>query len=660
MRQQTTLNSSGWLSSFVRSSHVGALIALFFSIMLTACGSERTIISEEPGPDGVAPELTLVKIYNGFNKGSEVKLGQTIMVEIEASESIMKPTIIIDGVAATVSGQHHEWTAEYTMDDESREDGPVPFKISFVDVSGVSGVDVEVSTEGDPLQYCKEGCASGDAAPGIVGDWKLAPIAGALGVGPVQGDISWWSSSEITLVDRDCLWDDIFRFNADGSFENVMGDLTFTEDWQNGGQGEVCLAPVAPHDGSNAATYVHDEAALTLTLDGVGAHIGLPKAVNGAELASPGDAPSSIVYTIVSMNDTAMTLDINFGPGFWRFELVKEVTAQADPIVGDWKLAPVAGALGVGPVQGDISWWSSSEITLVDRDCLWDDIFRFNADGSFENVMGDLTFTEDWQNGGQGEVCIAPVAPHDGSNAATYVFDDGAYTLSLDGVGAHLGLPKAVNDAELTSPGDAPASIIYTVSAFNDSAMTLDINFGPGFWRFELVKVAGSGGAAASSDSILVGDWKMAPEAGALGVGPGQGDTSWWSNSATDLEDRACFFDDIFRFNADGSFENVMGDQTWLEAWQGVDADGCGALVAPHDGSNAATYNYIEAANTLKISGVGAHLGLAKVYNEAELSNPVDAPASISYTVTALNATEMTLDIEIQGGAYWRFKLVKI
>jgi hypothetical protein len=495
MRQQTTLNSSGWLSSFVRSSHVGALIALFFSIMLTACGSERTIISEEPGPDGVAPELTLVKIYNGFNKGSEVKLGQTIMVEIEASESIMKPTIIIDGVAATVSGQHHEWTAEYTMDDESREDGPVPFKISFVDVSGVSGVDVEVSTEGDPLQYCKEGCASGDAAPGIVGDWKLAPIAGALGVGPVQGDISWWSSSEITLVDRDCLWDDIFRFNADGSFENVMGDLTFTEDWQNGGQGEVCLAPVAPHDGSNAATYV---------------------------------------------------------------------------------------------------------------------------------------------------------------------FDDGAYTLSLDGVGAHLGLPKAVNDAELTSPGDAPASIIYTVSAFNDSAMTLDINFGPGFWRFELVKVAGSGGAAASSDSILVGDWKMAPEAGALGVGPGQGDTSWWSNSATDLEDRACFFDDIFRFNADGSFENVMGDQTWLEAWQGVDADGCGALVAPHDGSNAATYNYIEAANTLKISGVGAHLGLAKVYNEAELSNPVDAPASISYTVTALNATEMTLDIEIQGGAYWRFKLVKI
>ncbi len=45
----------------------------------------------------------------------------------------------------------------------------------------------------------------------------------------------------------------------------------------------------------------------------------------------------------------------------------------------------------------------------------------------------------------------------------------------------------------------------------------------------------------------------------------------------------------------DGTFSNVMGDESWLEAWQGAATDACGALVAPHDGSNAATYVYDEA-----------------------------------------------------------------
>jgi len=671
MRQQTTLNSSGWLTSFMRSSHMGALIALFFSITLTACGGakERTDISEEPGPDGVAPTLTSVEIYNSFNGGSDAKLGQSVSVDITASESIMKPVVTIAGMSATVSGQHHSWSAEVTFEDETMADGAVAFTIAYEDISGEAGVDVtETTLAGDAnfaaLTYCKEGCASGGSVDPIVGDWFLAQAAAALAVGPTQGASDWWSNSELDLVSRDCLFDDIFRFNSDGTFENVQDGSTFLEPWQNDEGVEKCGAPVAPHDGSSAATYTYDEAGLTLTLDGLGAHVGLPKATNGAEISSPGDAVSSIVYTIGAKSDTEMALDINMGAGWWRFTLNRVVEGgSSNPIVGDWQLAQAAGALGVGPTLGDISWWSSSELDLVSRDCLFDDIYRFSDDGTFANVMGDATFTEDWQNGNQGEACLAPVSPHDGSNPATFTFDEDNLELTLDGTGAHIGLPKAVNGGELSAGFDLPSSIVYTISAFNDTAMTLDINFGPGFWRFELEKVAGtggSGGGAASSDSILVGDWKIAPEAGALGVGPSQGDSSWWSNGAADVDNRACFFDDIFRFNADGSFENVMGDDTWLEGWQGVGSDSCGALVAPHDGSNAATYKYIEAANTLKITGVGAHIGLAKVINEAELTNPMDAPASISYIVTALNDSEMTLDIEIAGGAYWSFKLVKI
>ena len=55
-----------------------------------------------------------------------------------------------------------------------------------------------------------------------------------------------------------------------------MGDETWLEGWQNGGS-EVCGAPVAPFDGSNSATYSYDASAGTLTVTGLGAHIGLPK-----------------------------------------------------------------------------------------------------------------------------------------------------------------------------------------------------------------------------------------------------------------------------------------------------------------------------------------------------------------------------------------------
>ena len=84
-----------------------------------------------------------------------------------------------------------------------------------------------------------------------------------------------------------------------------------------------------------------------------------------------------------------------------------------------------------------------------------------------------------------------------------------------------------------------------------ETTMTLDINVaGTGHWRFKLAKVV---------PPAIAGDWKLAAEAGALGVGPALGDTGWWSNSEADLGTRSCLFDDVFRFGEDGSFANVQG-----------------------------------------------------------------------------------------------------
>ena len=157
----------------------------------------------------------------------------------------------------------------------------------------------------------------------------------------------------------------------------------------------------------------------------------------------------------------------------------------------------------------------------------------------------------------------------------------------------------------------------------------------------------------------LTGTWKMSPQAGAFLVGPAQGSNGYFQNSAADVVTRACYFDDQFVFNADGSFQNVNGTQTWVEAWQGGGADGCRASVAPHDGSNAATYTYDSVGGTLTLTGIGAYLGLAKAVNGGELSNGAPMPSSRTYIVSSITSTLLTLDINIGGGTWWRFVLAK-
>ena len=83
--------------------------------------------------------------------------------------------------------------------------------------------------------------------------------------------------------------------------------------------------------------------------------------------------------------------------------------------------------------------------------------------------------------------------------------------------------------------------------------------------------------------------------------------------------ERACFLDDTYVFGADGSFSNVVGDNTWLETWQdGVEEEACGAPVAPHNGTNAATFSHDQPGGNLTITGLGAYLGLPKVHNGGE------------------------------------------
>ncbi len=332
---------------------------------------------------------------------------------------------------------------------------------------------------------------------------------------------------------------------------------------------------------------------------------------------------------------------------FW-----KAPSATPTGVLGTWKLSTAPGSLGVGPAPGDTSWWNCDAACVTDRACYYDDEYIFNADGTFSNVLGADTWVEGWQGGG--DACGAPVAPHDGSNPATFVYNDIDGTITLNGVGAYIGVPKANNFGELSNPADAPASITYNVELSNfDTEMTVSIEAGAGvFWQFHLVKES-------EPVSPLTGTWQVAQEAGALGVGPAPGDTSWWNCDAACVTDRACYYDDQYVFGADGSFSNVLGADTWVEGWQGG-GDACGVPVAPHDGSNPATYTYDEGAGTVTLNGVGAFIGVPKANNLGELSNPADAPSSITYSVTFIDSNTINVSIEAGAGVFWQYKLVKI
>lgn len=207
--------------------------------------------------------------------------------------------------------------------------------------------------------------------------------------------------------------------------------------------------------------------------------------------------------------------------------------------------------------------------------------------------------------------------------------------------------------------GTAPINLAYTYDT-----LTIFFDFGANqegetFYWDDIIFLEEYVPPITLTEATLIGDWQLAPEYGALGVGPTPGSTSYWVSDNNTVTERACLFDDLFSFSEDGTFTNVMGDETWVEPWQGKDPEGCSTPVAPHDGSNSASFVYDSQAKAITLSGIGAHIGLPKVVsNASELSNPADAPESIVYQVTANTDTSMTLQVAYSGG-YWTFKLVK-
>lgn len=194
----------------------------------------------------------------------------------------------------------------------------------------------------------------------------------------------------------------------------------------------------------------------------------------------------------------------------------------------------------------------------------------------------------------------------------------------------------------------------------------------------------GKGGSATASQTIAVAaddpnacrgnisiltnckekTWKLAPEAGAMVVGPDP-NTVWWGNNVADLAARACHFNDEYTFTVDGQFKyNNKGD-----FW--ADTDGSGAITpsdlgvspgcqpasawpAKYKAWDSATNRFSITDKSLQVKGTGAWIGLYKVGEDGEVSTP---SSTVTFTIQSLTNNRMVI-YKQYSGFLWKFTLV--
>ena len=179
----------------------------------------------------------------------------------------------------------------------------------------------------------------------------------------------------------------------------------------------------------------------------------------------------------------------DFTPG----ELISsEAPLSYESLSGTWRLAPNEGALQVGPMVNSSEWWQNSQEDVETRWCLFDDEYVFHADGTFENLFHGETWVQFWQsdsvNGG--EDCYPPQYPHDNSNDAYWSLNSDNATITIQGMGAYLGLASITNDGDLAFSDSlsTPDSIFYDVTYFDGNTMVITCDFSMGYWTWTFHK----------------------------------------------------------------------------------------------------------------------------------------------------------------------------
>jgi len=173
-----------------------------------------------------------------------------------------------------------------------------------------------------------------DLTGGSSKSWILKPAAGSFGVGPGKGNLSWWPGGEDISGVRTCLFNDEFIFKTGGVYEYDANDDIWGEGYM--GLTDGCTAesnmPAAAADwksGIHSFTFTPASSGTpaSITVNGLGAFIGIPKAYNGGEYSAAPPTNSTVTYEVLNYvkNGSSETLSIAVniaGEGYWNFVLI--------------------------------------------------------------------------------------------------------------------------------------------------------------------------------------------------------------------------------------------------------------------------------------------------------------------------------------------------
>lgn len=272
---------------------------------------------------------TLAPIPTPSFEAVELSNGRVRLINTTASPAISHWTILNSG--QRVQGD----TVELNLIFE----GTYDVKLDIVAQGGMASVTKNITiTQRDP-EACSDDNPLGFLASCTQKTWRLNPAPGALKVGPGPDNGEWWTSDMAALSARPCDFNDeyTFVFNSEGTFiYDNQGD--FYADGYLGNRTFGC-EPAENLSGDQAAwgagTFGFSVSAGTgvrqlgqLTLIGAGAHIGVKKAQNGAEVDT-GPIAQSVVYDILEMTKDyngqgydLLKIGVNIGgDAWWTFTL---------------------------------------------------------------------------------------------------------------------------------------------------------------------------------------------------------------------------------------------------------------------------------------------------------------------------------------------------
>lgn len=183
--------------------------------------------------------------------------------------------------------------------------------------------------------------------------------------------------------------------------------------------------------------------------------------------------------------------------------------------------------------------------------------------------------------------------------------------------------------------------------------------------------VAADDPAALTPFKMLTGNssrkWKLAPEPGALFIGPPDFSQTWWASGLGDITSRSCLFNDEYTFTKTGSVltydskgDFYVDEEGGQPHPAGMPAVGCYANSAIpvqfQPWANSGNFTFEVIGNTkLKINGLGAHLGL---YKAGTTNAALPAPeSSVTYDIVSITPTRLVIKLDYGWGA-WRFTYV--